>query len=503
MYQPAAQEASIDPIISRLRPRTVGEVLDQAFRLYRRNFLTFIAIIAVVVVPLQLAQQIISALLIGNLTSESLSLSNGLTTDTSTSNVNGFFAYVGVLYAAIFALGLLSALFQSLSQGALTAEIANSYLDKPVSFGDGYRQMFSRLGALLGVIFLQIAIGIGIFLPIILLAVLSFAVGLGQSLNSSGGGGAFVAVFCFSCFLTIPALALLAYVFMRLYVVTPVIMVEHLGPVQALRRSWELVRNYWWRTFGLFILLAVLGFVVQLGPAYLIDFIAGLIFRFDLVTQQIVSGVVTVFTTLVFIPIQLTAVTLYYFDLRVRKEGYDIETALAQRYAMPAQPSPAQAGAGYGQPGPATPAMPYPNLGQEQTYYGYNYEDYRRGAPTQPVGQYEQPGPWGVEPTPGGVQSLGNYNPYGAPAPPLGTQVPTGDTSGPPVNYVPGQDSDPYSSPAARQSGDSMSAIRQRAAREAEASRNTQLANTDAGESEGDTRPSDEAGPATEELRPQ
>jgi len=69
MYDAATRQVSVDPIISRLRPRTVAEILDQAFRLYRKHFLTFVAIIAVVHVPLQLATQVISALLIGNLTS--------------------------------------------------------------------------------------------------------------------------------------------------------------------------------------------------------------------------------------------------------------------------------------------------------------------------------------------------------------------------------------------------------------------------------------------------
>ena len=39
-----------------LRPLGPGELLDQAIRLYRRNFLTFIGIIAVVYVPVMVLQ---------------------------------------------------------------------------------------------------------------------------------------------------------------------------------------------------------------------------------------------------------------------------------------------------------------------------------------------------------------------------------------------------------------------------------------------------------------
>ncbi|HEV7236726.1 MAG TPA: glycerophosphoryl diester phosphodiesterase membrane domain-containing protein [Ktedonobacteraceae bacterium] len=402
MYEAATRQVSVDPIISRLRPRTVAEILDQAFRLYRKHFLTFVAIIAVVHVPLQLATQIISALLLGNLTSyESNAFSGNFSGNSfSSATTNSLFSYLGVFYAATVVLALLYGLLLSLSQGALTAEIANSHLDKPVSFSDGYRQMFSRLGSLLGVIFLELGIGIVVFIPIILLFVLALGIGLNSAFSSGGGSssagsGAFIGLICFSCFLIIPAFLLFAYVFVRFYVVTPVIMVERLGPVQALRRSWELIRNYWWRTFGLLVVLAILGYIVQLGPTALVQAIITIFLPRDFVVQQLISGVITVFTTLIFIPIQLTAVTLYYFDLRVRKEGFDLETAVSQRYAMAPglPPAWAGAGAGYGQggPGPATPIMPPPSLGQGQSYgYGYGSYDqygqqYGQGMPTQPV----------------------------------------------------------------------------------------------------------------------
>jgi hypothetical protein len=383
MYQAASQGTPVDPIISRLRPRTVGEVLDQAFRLYRRHFLTFIGIIAVVVVPLQLAQQTIVVFLIGGLANyETDPFTGGFSTGSST-NYNEVFSYIGILGALSVLIGLIAALLQSLAQGALTGEVANSHLDKPVSFSDAYRQMFARLGPLLGVIFLQIGIVLLILLPIILLTTITFSVGIGSALNGSNDNSGFLGLFCFSCLLIIPAGVLLAYVFIRLLVVTPAVMVEHLGPVQAIRRSWGLVKDYWWRTFALSLVLAILAYVVQAGPAFIVQSIVALFTPRNLVLQQVVSGVVTVFTTLVFIPIQLIAITLYYFDLRVRKEGYDIETAMAQRYSMtPPPPPPAWTGAGYGQSNPTTPIMPPPSLGQG---YGYDYGQYEQGAPTQPV----------------------------------------------------------------------------------------------------------------------
>src|SRR5690349_14823208 len=54
--------APVDPIISRLRPRDMMGILDQSFRLYRRNFLTFLAIVAIVFVPIEILSQTLNIL---------------------------------------------------------------------------------------------------------------------------------------------------------------------------------------------------------------------------------------------------------------------------------------------------------------------------------------------------------------------------------------------------------------------------------------------------------
>jgi hypothetical protein len=168
----------------------------------------------------------------------------------------------------------------------------------------------------------------------------------------------------------------------RLTVAVPALIVESLGPIEAIRRSWRLVEGYWWRTFGLQVVLNLLAMVVSAGPAALIVALMAFAAPRDFVLQQAIAGVVTVFVTLIYIPIQLVAVTLYYFDLRVRKEGYDLEAAMDQRYAT--VPAPAWAGAGGygGQP----QYNPYPQQ------YPQQY-----GQPTQPTGYpYPQPQGYGT-----------------------------------------------------------------------------------------------------------
>jgi hypothetical protein len=52
-------------IITRLRPRTVGEIIDGAFRLYRRNFRIFLLIVAVVCLPVRLLSYSVDVFLLG------------------------------------------------------------------------------------------------------------------------------------------------------------------------------------------------------------------------------------------------------------------------------------------------------------------------------------------------------------------------------------------------------------------------------------------------------
>lgn len=356
MYQSMPANASVDPIISRLRPRSIGELLDQSFRLYRKHFLTFIAILAVVQVPMQLLTQFLTAMLLGNVSDNLTSFTDtGSSTFQSSSST---LTALLVLYGVIITLSILSGLLQQLSQGALTAAVANSHLDKPVSFGDSYRQMFARIGPLLGVIVLQLLIDLAFVVPFIVL----FLTGAGMGAFGSGDSGAGGGVVCLAFILFLVAMVGVVYVSVRLTAVTPVVIVEKLGPVDALRRSWGLVQNSWWRTIGLLLLLSLLGAAISAGPAFVASIVVTLIIKGDLILQQLISGAITTIVGLVYLPIQLIAITLYYFDLRVRKEGYDLETAMSQRYA------------------------PYP---ANQPWGAYGQQQY--GQPTQPTGGYAPP----------------------------------------------------------------------------------------------------------------
>jgi hypothetical protein len=150
---------------------------------------------------------------------------------------------------------------------------------------------------------------------------------------------------------------LFLWIFISLSFVSQVIVLENRGVGDALQRSWDLVRGAWWRVFGAYLLLLLLGVIVDLSTS-LVSLAIGLTGA-SWAVQNIVVQFVTLLLTVVYRPVTLAGMTLLYFDLRVRKEGYDLQMALDERAReMGLAPAPAGAAWPYREAAPAAPAAP-------------------------------------------------------------------------------------------------------------------------------------------------
>jgi hypothetical protein len=105
------------------------------------------------------------------------------------------------------------------------------------------------------------------------------------------------------------------YVFIRLYVSAQSVVAEKLGPVNAIRRSHQLVEGYGWRVLGIAVMIWVVSNVLGLVAAAPLQ-IAGI--RAESLGIWLVGHMLGTGASLSFAAL---AGTLLYFDLRARFEG--------------------------------------------------------------------------------------------------------------------------------------------------------------------------------------
>ncbi len=279
--------------LTTLRPLRLGELLDRAIRLYRGNFLTFIGIIAVVYVPLMVLQTAASALMSSSM------LNGGISTPKEIFSNYGY--WIGIFSSLILSF-IQFVLVQGVATGALTRAVSDNYLGKQTGILDAYRGIRGSWLSLLGALLLLGVIVIGLFI-----------------------------------WWMVPCIGWFTGLGMWLFVVTvvnplvpPVVVLENQGAVNAIRRAWSLARRRFWPVLGYVLVLALFSLVVVNGPAAIANVLLLQVFRsfndptLQLVLTSVVQGLVQIIFVLLYLPLQLTAFTLIYFDLRVRTEGFDL-----------------------------------------------------------------------------------------------------------------------------------------------------------------------------------
>jgi hypothetical protein len=281
---------------SRLRPLDVTGIIDSAIALYRQNFALFAGVVAVLAVP----QAIISAI---------VTFGSGSSTfyNTSQSGSTNFHVNTGWL-VGLAGGGLLAFIFGIVITGALARAISARYLGDRITVGEAYTSVgVARFASLL---MASILLGLVLALPplvagiiIVVMAVAGLPVAITVLLGIALGLGALILdVKMWAHFLFIPQ----------------AIVIERRGITDAFRRSWDLVRGSYWRVFGITLLVLFMVSITQ----GILGAVLGLALAF---TVPRTSVVLSALLGILFQPFQYGAMTLLYYDLRVRKEGFDLE----------------------------------------------------------------------------------------------------------------------------------------------------------------------------------
>ena len=288
-----------------LRPMRVAELLDATIRLYRKNFLTFVAIVAVIQVPLLVINGALSIPMAQ--ATEEMASYDPYSFDPETfdpdapptfpfpSGFGRYFLWWSIQILVTATLGLVGS---SLMTGALAWAVSERHLERPVTVGNAYRAVLRRWKPLLGAALLTLGLYILLYI--------------------------FVFVPCIGQIVGIPALAF-TYVCLRF--VPQAVMLEEQRAADALRRSWYLTKPYFWRVLGIVALLWLFSMLITAGPSYIVSFGSAAL-PVSYVVRTLIITAVSAVLGLLYIPIRLAGETLVYYDLRVRAEGLDLEMEL-------------------------------------------------------------------------------------------------------------------------------------------------------------------------------
>src|SRR5579862_8442027 len=137
-----------------LRPLGFGEIFDRAITLYVRNFMPFLAIVLVLIVPLAVVQYFLDKNQSAQIDQLIKIFAHPGTTPPPTPNL---FSSPGELVAVI-AIAFIFYLLWPFALDAVAVGVARLYRGRPVEFRACYAAVLPRWPAILGAMFLQIAI---------------------------------------------------------------------------------------------------------------------------------------------------------------------------------------------------------------------------------------------------------------------------------------------------------------------------------------------------------
>jgi hypothetical protein len=306
-YGPPPVAQAIKPGVIPLRPLSLSDIFNGAVAYIRANPKATLGLTTIVVVATQVLALILS---VGPLAA----------TGELTSTLTGGEVPTGVLLgSSISSLAGYGATWLSgiLLTGMLTVVIGRAVFGAGITIGEAWQRLRPRLWALIGFALLE---GIGATLII----GVGFGVAVGVAYAVNGVAAALVGIP-----LGLALIALLIYLGTMLAFTPSIIVLERLQIFPAIARSFKLVRNDFWRVFGIWLLGQVVAGLVAAAVA--VPFSLGgqilLMSAYSTVSVIIALVLLTVggaIGQIITAPFSAGIVVLLYTDRRIRAEALDL-----------------------------------------------------------------------------------------------------------------------------------------------------------------------------------
>jgi hypothetical protein len=298
-----------------LRPLTLGDIYDAAFRIIRFNPKATVGSAVLVAAVAWMVPVVVTAAL-------SFTIGSGLDLSDSSGELDGA-ELVGVAGSlGSFVVGsVLSSFGTILVTGMIAHVAAAAAVGRRLTLGEAWAATRGKRWRLVGLAFL---LGLALVLVIGAYALLWVAV-----VVAAGDSTAAIVVWGL---VSVPLfLAFLVWFWVRVYYLpVPALMLEQVGVLGAVARGFALTRKQFWRTFGIALLTILVASIAanfvgvpvailaQVGIAVAGAQYALLVLTLtQAVTQVLSSAFVTPFTSAV--------TSVQYLDQRMRKEAYDVE----------------------------------------------------------------------------------------------------------------------------------------------------------------------------------
>lgn len=336
---PSAPRPGIVP----LRPLGVGELLDGSLQAIRREPRAMLALPAVVGAAYALVVALVT------LAFRPPALPAARSGTATSADVTALLRGTGRFVAALLPVSFLFGLAVTAVTATLTVVVARAALGERTTLGHAWR--FSR-GRVLRVIGLSVVLAVG---AVVVLGVGAGVLGgLGFVVATTTGGVPRVVLVVLLVLVALAAAVAFAVVYLGRLGIAPVVVVldgrfpdeRGAGPglFAAVGRTWRLTRGNLWRTLGVLLLVQLIAGVAAefIGvPLGLVAGVASAAGGAGTVAGTLVQAIGSLLGLVVTLPFTTAGATLLYLDLRMRREGMDIELAGAAetRGTLPAAPA--------------------------------------------------------------------------------------------------------------------------------------------------------------------
>ncbi len=288
-----------------LRPLGVGDIVDRTIGIYRASPVMFLVLAALPYIVLAIVTLVLNFAFVrttpfstvpGNVF-DPTTLSTSFTPD----QIAGFAVYGAII-------SLVSVLVLSVQSAAIVDAMSKRYLGRPATIADSLRVGLRASVRLI----LASLVGFIAFIVIVAVAIIAL------TLASEAIGNPLPVIIG-----VIAMFVLIFYVVASWMPLPAVVTLEGRGPIDGLRRSWQLAGGARWRILGLLVLMAILQGI--LGVLFALVFLSTV--ATEGAVKTVLQEVANLAVNALWAPIQWGVFTLLYYDLRVRKEAFDLQLA--------------------------------------------------------------------------------------------------------------------------------------------------------------------------------